>query len=69
MRSAWLSWIYILDCVQIHTGQDKVDWKILGDLQLPAALVRCVSNSVARREHYTQQKLTFSALHCLSVIT
>ena len=39
MRSAWPSWIYILDCVQVNTGQDKVDWKcMLGDLQLPAAL-------------------------------
>ena len=24
MRSAWPSWIYILDCVQVNTGQDKV---------------------------------------------
>ena len=32
MRSAWPSWIFILDCVQVNTGQDKVDWKcMLGD--------------------------------------
>ena len=29
VKSAWPSWIYILDCVQVNTGQDKVDWKCM----------------------------------------